>query len=96
LSGFAAAAGFGPPPFQTPLKNLKVYSECLEPEIITDVTEIRTERPANKEKQQDRYGGKKSHTVKLLLLTKRYCTSVNYMRAVCMTIIFTGLFFLLR
>jgi len=30
-----------------------------EPELIADVTEIRTERPADKEKQQERYSGKK-------------------------------------
>ena len=30
-----------------------------EPELITDVTEIRTERPTDKGKQQDRYSGKK-------------------------------------
>jgi hypothetical protein len=43
--------------FQT-LEEFKKYLR-LEPEIITDVTEKRTERPANKEKQQDRYSGKK-------------------------------------
>ena len=43
--------------FQT-LEEFKKYLR-LEPEIITDVTEIGTERPGNKEKQQDRYSGKK-------------------------------------
>lgn len=32
---------------------------AAEPELITDVTEMRIERPTDKEKQQDRYSGKK-------------------------------------
>ena len=43
--------------FQT-LEEFKKYLR-LEPGIITDVTEIGTECPANKEKQQGRYSGKK-------------------------------------
>jgi hypothetical protein len=40
------------------LQEFKKYLGA-EPEIITDVTEIRTERPADKQIQQDRYSGKK-------------------------------------
>ena len=43
--------------FQT-LEEFKKYFRS-EPELITDVTEIRTERPSDKQIQQDRYSGKK-------------------------------------
>jgi hypothetical protein len=43
--------------FET-LEEFKKYLRS-EPELISDVTELRTERPADKQRQQDRYSGKK-------------------------------------
>lgn len=44
--------------FET-LEELKKYLRSA-PELITDVTELCTERPTDKQKQQDRYSGKKA------------------------------------
>ncbi len=41
------------------LQEFKSYL-LAEPELIVDATEMRIERPSDKEKQQDRYSGKKN------------------------------------
>ena len=42
------------------LSEFKKYVQA-EDELIVDATELRTQRPAAKERQQQRYGGKKKH-----------------------------------
>jgi len=42
------------------LNDFKKYLQA-EAELIIDATEVRTQRPAVKEKQQERYSGKKKH-----------------------------------